>query len=495
MGMKTKVATVVTNRFVRFYRPYPHDDLVPYFSFHPKGYRFMPAFRMGHWDGRINLLKRDMVPTGLFYACRREIEEDLNLQFVLENHIEPVEFHVSGITSDRSYQNECVEKMIEASNRRAGGLVLAATGSGKTLTVGLFLSRLKGNACFIVDELTLMKQAQGELSKVLNEEVGEIGDSKFLPKRVTVATSQTLHLHEDDPKFETWVRSLKVNIIDELHQAMNRRNFGIVEAIAPPVVFGLTATLELNKKEVRTKAYALTGPVCYEYPLTQGQEEGHLAKGIVLQVQLSTPDPGGYTSRQFAQQYSDLIVDNPDRNQLVCHLVREAVRRNRYPIVLVERVRHLKLLSKALNDLPHSLVYGAKKVEDRVQAKKDFEAGEVRVLIANTVFQKGIDVKKIDVVIDAGGMKSKNRAVQIFGRGIRLADGKKGLLHFDITDLDNRFERAGKMRRSAFKNKGIPVKKVAAEVEARELFEVGNSFLESFLDDVKEQRYFEFNLR
>ena len=477
----------MTNRFVELLKPYPEADLMPYYSFHPPGYRFVPSFRMGRWDGKIRFLRRSKVPTGLFQATRKQIEADLNLKFKVEKQLEKVEFANRGISSDRDYQNECVEAMIQAANKHSGGLILSATGTGKTRLTGQFFSRLKGNGCFIVDELTLLKQAQEELSKVLGEEVGEVGDSKFLPKRITVATSQTLHLHEQDPRFADWTESLKVNVIDEIHTQMNRRSFDIVEAIAPPVVFGLTATLELQKKHVRTRAYALAGPVCYEYPLTQGQKEGHLVKGVVIQI-LKEGQQTASVSRSasmldYTTDYSNCIVHDESRNELICELLREAVKHNYFPLVLVERVAHLKLLSEMISDLPHRVICGEKRAEERLQSKLKFESGKVKVLLANKVFQKGVDIKKVDVIIDGGAMKSKNRAVQIFGRGIRLAEGKKGLLHFDLGDIGNRFEAAAKSRRRAFKKVGIPVKKLLFErFKVQGLLQRAENFLEQNLE-------------
>src|ERR1019366_9406538 len=472
------ISIVLNNRFVEFLKPYPREDLAPFFSFRPKGYQFMPSFRAGYWDGRINLLKRNRVPTGLFLANRKALEDELGLEFKTEMDWTEVEFKDTGVVSDRDYQNECVERMIFASQQWGGGLILAATGVGKTRTAGQFFSRLIGNGCFIVDELTLLKQAQKELSEVLQEEVGEVGNMLFLPKRITVATSQTLNRHQEDPKFRTWVESLQVNIIDEVHSQINKRSFSVVEYIAPPVVFGLTATLQLQKEDVRVRAHALAGPVCYEYPLTQGQKEGHLSKGVVIQVLHPTYTATKYGAGEYSQEYTDLVVDNDLRNDVVCDLVREAARRNKFPVVVVERLKHLAMLSDMLEDIPHKVVCGDVKVEDRMLAKKHFESGELKLLLVNKVFQKGIDIKKMDVVIDAGAMKDKNRAVQVFGRGIRLAEGKVGLLHFDISDMKNRrFESAAKSRRNAFLGRGIPVKKLVSERGAKELFELAEECL------------------
>ena len=477
-----KVAVLLTNRFAKFSQPYPRDDLTPYYSFRPPNYKYIPAYRDGFWDGRISLLKRQKVPTGLFLATRRQIEEELGLKFDVKRDFVEIKFRQEGVTSDREYQNECVEQMVAAAKNDGGGLVLAATRTGKTFMVASLFSRLVGAGCFIVDELTLLKQAQKELSERMGERVGHVGKGEFNPRRITVATSQTLHLHQDDPKFEQWIDSLQVNVIDEIHVAMNRRNFDIVEAIAPPAVFGLTATLELQKKHVRVKAYALTGPVCYEYPLTQGQAEGHLVPGVVVQILKPGPDDSGYGSRQYAQMYSDLIVTNANRNNLLCDLARLAVTYGRFPIILVERIRHLKILSRMLRNVPHRVVCGVKRVEERLAAIRNFEAGKVKLLIVNKVFQKGVTIPKLDVTIDGGAMKGRNRCVQIFGRGVGLAKGKLGLIHFDLGDIGNHFSKASKSRRLAFKKKSIPLKKFewdeSSDDEAARAFNTGLHLLE-----------------
>src|SRR5712675_1052199 len=189
-SMKRKtVALFLTNRTATFMGSYPKEALQDAVSFYPPGFKFMPRFRMGAWAGKITMLKRDRMASGLFRAVKSDLEEELNLKFDVEYRRKDIEFKPTGIQSDREYQNECVEAMVGAA-RRGGGLILAATGSGKTYTVGQFFSRLVGNACFIVDELTLLKQAQEELAGLLKEEVGQVGDSVFEPKRITVATVQ-----------------------------------------------------------------------------------------------------------------------------------------------------------------------------------------------------------------------------------------------------------------------------------------------------------------
>jgi superfamily II DNA or RNA helicase len=454
---RRKIKATIHGRVARLYgRRFKYEKLEPFFSFTKPGAKFSPAFRYRGWDGKIRLLRRDgIVSASLLRAQAKEIKEKTGISFkITSEETKPIFFHKSDSKSDRIYQNECVDAMLQACST-GGGLILSATGSGKTYVAGLFLRRLSGNAVFIVNELTLLKQARKEISKIIGEKVGIVGEGKFKPRRVTIATVQTVHKHRHSPKFRSWVRGLDVVMIDEFHEAMNKSNFQTVAAIQPAVVFGFTATLSLRKKHVRLKAYALAGPIVYEYPLKKGQDEGYLAYGVAMQIPYKNWHEPGRGMMAYVKEYKRLIAEEHGRHRLVKALAKEGYKRKKYMVILVERVNHLHTLSKMLENYPHALAYGAVNAATRFRVKTQFDKGKIRLVIANKVFQKGIDIKRIDTIIDASGMKSQENVVQKFGRGTRKFDNKKGLVFFDIADVGNRFEKNAKSRKRALKRIGV----------------------------------------
>ena len=475
------IKIILSNRRAQIVRPYPYDELNEILKWRKPGWEYTNAAKFRGWDGYFHLLQRDVVGTGVFLALREKLEQELQARFKVQDNRCPPDFAVVPWEVEaRKYQVECVQKMIEAST--TGGLVLNATGTGKTALTGMFLKRLKGPALFLVDELTLLDQAQKELTKWLGEPVGNIGNQKFNPQRITVATIQTVHRHRFDAAFVPWTRSLKCIIIDELHLGLNRSNFQTIAAIKPPVVFGLTATLELKKKHVAYRAYDLCGPSVYNYPLERGVEEGFLAKGVAVAVQVGQtsglPPIKGNPQwkwararfrKRYHELYEELIVNGQERNRVIENLIRTSYSRGKHIIVLMERVAHLKQLGLKLEDIPHNLVFGEVRAEDRIDAKKRFDDGKLRVILTNKVFKKGVDIKKVDVIIDAAAMKNRNDAVQKYGRGVRLCDGKDGLIYFDIADTGNRFEKAAKSRRMALKKIGVPVFKVDSNLGSDEI--------------------------
>lgn len=415
------------------------------------------------WDGWKSLVNRDRIGSGLFKAVRRKLEKKCHIRFVVNDIRHRLKFNDDDMKSDRYYQNDCVEEMLP---QKTGGLILNATGSGKTKIVGIYLRRLVGTAVFVVDELTLLKQARKALGKILEENVGIVGMSKFKPRRVTVATIQTLDKHRKNPKFLSWSQNLDVMFLDEVHLALGSRYLRTIQSMKPRVVFGLTATLAIEKKEILWRAQALCGKVIYEYKLERGQQDKVLARVCVLSIQHRD---GETRKRKWHSSLSRLVIRAIKRNTLVAELAKELHSRGKHILVFVERLEHLDTLHEMLRDIRHRRAFGKKSASHRKQTIKDLQSGKIRLILANKVFLKGVDIPRIDAIIDAAAGKDKNNALQKLGRGTRIYEGKKGLLYFDISDRHkekglhsgdngfNRFSSATGSRLMAFKRSSIPV--------------------------------------
>lgn len=281
--MAIKIRVLISNRTAALVKPYPYEALIPYWSYSVPGAKFAMRYRPG-WDGRIKMLKWDELSSGLFRATKKQIEEELGIKFKVKRYGLKLPSIRGGkpIVSKRYYQNECVDAMED--NGYCGGLILSATGSGKTYMAAMYYSRVEGPHLFVVDQLDLLWQAKKEIESVLGEKVGFVGESKFKPRRVTIGTIQTMHRHRRDARFKLWTKDIQTTLIDEIHVMMNRRNFDVVSDIQPRAVFGLTATLQLTRKYVRTRAWALAGPVIYTFPVQKGMDENVLSRGIVMRV-------------------------------------------------------------------------------------------------------------------------------------------------------------------------------------------------------------------
>jgi len=452
MQRNSQVVAIVKNRYTRFRASGTIvRRLNRLYRYHPTGYEWTDAYRMGHWDGYCYMMCGDRVATGLFLHTKNKLGKKLGVPLKIRDKREwPIyrtDYPENVERNLRDYQKRAVEAMIQST----GGLILQATGTGKTFLAGAYLSRLQEAAIFVVDELTLLKQSHDEIQRMLeDEEVGIIGGGECSPRRITVATVQSL---QRIPRKQLNVKPGAL-ILDEVHLSINDRTRSVVRRLRPKAVFGLTATLQMDKPHVWMEATALTGPVLSNYPISQSTREGYTTRGVIVRLVLPLKLEGD----DFRSRLSSL-VHNHMRNSAIARIARYAQKRGRRIVVLARWIEHVNAIADVLKE--HGLnpvtLHGGCPQEDRAQAIRDMEEGKVRCIVASEIFAKGVNIRSLDTVIDASATRSANSCIQRYGRGVRVNPGKRGVLYVDIADEGNPFENAASARLKALKRVGMPI--------------------------------------
>lgn len=505
-----KLRFTVQGRVATLEDVYYINEVKRLFSFMSAGARFHPAHKQwlktlaewkrdpeyapapSGWDGRISALKNGSIGVGLLKSFKPVLlKAGFRLKITKWKNRPSVDMRKGFVekASKYEYQNECVTAMLESITSYGGGIVLSATGTGKTKIAAQFCSWLTGNVLFVVDEIHLLYQSQKEIQQWLKDKgydtkVGVVGNSKFEPERVTVATRQTLAKHQNNLTFRVWRKEIDVVIIDELHVQMSRSNFNIIEDIKPQAVIGLTATLQMRKKDVALRAQNIAGPVVYTLPIKKGVELGVLTKGVVVQVSMPPNDEKrlwvkrkvtdkktgkSKTKKVICDDYEHHVVYNNALGEAVSDLAKAALARKFAIAVLVDRIKHITRMNKLLTDkvVPPKLFYGKIKNNERQENISRFEKGKSNLILANRVFTKGVNVKRLDVIIDAAMRASKNNIQQKYGRGVRLFEGKTGLIFFSLVvkpkglNEARPFIKIGAAHRSAFRAVKTPLLEIA----------------------------------
>jgi superfamily II DNA or RNA helicase len=139
--------------------------------------------------------------------------------------------------------------------------------------------------------------------------------------------------------------------------------------------------------------------------------------------------------------WSDLAADQQRNDQIISDII-AAVKEGRHPLVLSERVEHVKMLAKAISaDCENVMtLIGAdtKKAKREVIGRLAGLGPEESFVIVATgrYVGEGFDFPRLDTLFLTLPFKAKRMVIQYIGRLHRLSEGKKEVLVYDYVDIN-----------------------------------------------------------
>jgi superfamily II DNA or RNA helicase len=444
--------------------------LVNAFKYENPAARYMPAVRLGRWDGKIAYFQlggstyTNLLPEILPILERFDYDVDLDDQRTYSNTFEfgamsettfsnkiwPVGHPIAGQPIElRDYQVELINNFL--TNPQCVQEV--ATGAGKTImTASLSWNVEKyGRSIVIVPNKDLVRQTEKDYVN-LGLDVGVyFGDRKDYNRKHTICTWQSLNNLLKDTKsgeaeftIQDFLEDVICVIVDEVHMAkadaLKTLLTGVMAHV--PIRWGLTGTVPKEKFESQALLVAL-GPVIGRLSANELQQQGVLAQCHVNIVQLV--DYVEYKDYQSELKY---LLEESGRLDTIAALV-ERVNETGNTLVLVDRVAAGQALAERLGDRA-VFVSGATKGTKR-QAEYDQVATATDKIIVATygVAAVGINIPRIFNLVMLEPGKSFTRVIQSIGRGIRKAEDKDHVEIWDITSTC-KFSKRHLTKRKAF---------------------------------------------
>ena len=415
----------------------------------------MPRFKMGQWDGRIKLFNRrtKSFPAGLSSHVKEALEQAGIKVSIQESRampplpqpqsgrwLEGLELEGVSFAPPYDYQPEVATKMLEAKR----GIVSVATNGGKSEIACLVTAALRQPTLFIVPGKDLLHQTRERFIKRLRaseHDIGLIGDGKWKPGAwVTIGTAQTLSRSLGGVKGKDFLDRQQLVFIDECHHAGSDQWYQVLRACNAYFRYGLSGTPLKRTDGADMRLIGVTGPVLVEI-----RNKDLIARGISCEVEvrfLRVDRPDLPDGTPYHDAYKMGIVENPYRNRLLCKAIEEQVDKRKSVLVLVREINHGSGMSNSLwkygKFVPNQFICGKESSDTRIKALKDFQKRDLPVLIATSIFDEGVDVPNIDVLVLAGSGKSSIKTLQRIGRGLRTGGGSSKLLVIDTADFQNK---------------------------------------------------------
>ncbi len=476
--IRKSLQLTVSNTQIKFQGVYPKDAIDEGTSFMREGYFHTPQYKNGVWDGKIRLLKRNVLPTGLLPRVEEILKKE-NVSYTIVDERAKItslkSFSLVGIKL-RDYQISTIATML----MRMRGIVQIPTGGGKTLIAASTIKALDCPTAFIVHTSTLLEQTKEVFTDVFGKDrIGVVGGGTKDYREITIFMVQTLH-SLIKKGLTAKLKEYQALFIDEAHHVSGhsgakttwyRAQQQFTNAYAR---FGLTATPMLKKHGLLLEAS--TGNIIFKISLPKLQSDGFVSKVNIKFIELSDDyeNPINAFWEEFdglsasKQAYRIGIVSNTFRNELA---VSEAIRYandGKLVLMFVELRKHGEFIEKLLNESNYSgrfhYLCGLDKREFISEVKQDAKNKIVKILVVTRkLFGEGVDIPAVDVLINLAGGKSPVAFTQMFGRGLRISKGKEFLQYIDFFDNTNSYLRKhSTARMSHCKNLGQRVSKVSA---------------------------------
>jgi superfamily II DNA or RNA helicase len=321
------------------------------------------------------------------------------------------------------------------------GIIQAPTSSGKSETIIAFLKLSRLPTLILVNRVSLALQLQERIQNNGIKNVGICYGGGVEDGDVIVSTIGSVKKLPSLNKF-------KALIVDEVHRA-SAKGFQDFLAKAPyPIRFGFSATPNSGDEYKWTLIKQYLGTIIYEIDPELLMEKEVIAKPRIEFIPVEAPPTPNWPMANIQG-----IVKNRRRNDRIKELVEEF---NVPTLILIRNLDHGKTLNELIDD--SVFVSG---IDDAIRRKEiihNFEDGSLDVIISSNIFNEGISINAIKLLIIASGGKSKIETIQKLGRGLRLHDSKKEVHVFDFNDHGNYYtQKHSRMRKNIYKKAGFEV--------------------------------------
>lgn len=357
------------------------------------------AFIKGNIVKRTSLMSRNgQFPSGLVKRALKWLR-DHGVPYTLDDaRVPPVgvpgTFTLTDGLTPYPEQLECAK----VAGTLGRGAIVMPTGSGKSIAIVLLLARLQLRSLVIVPNLSLKAQMT----------------ETFLKHFGTLANVTVENI--DSPKLSS-LTDFDVIVIDEAHhaaaQTYQRLNKNAWKSIYHRFYF--TATPYRSKDAEAIVLEGIIGDVIYRLSYGDAVKNGRIVAPEAFYYLIPRQRGGNGGGSSWRSVYTNLVVENEHRNQLISSIVKTLQTSGRSTLVLVREIKHGDTLARLTN-----APFANGESPDCQRLIQDFSDGKIETLIATTgVCGEGVDTRAAEWIIVAGGGKSRNAFVQQCGRGFR----------------------------------------------------------------------------
>lgn len=378
------------------------------------------------------------------------------------------DFPVNPDIAGRYYQVRAIKALLDTfAQKRRAGLLIMATGTGKTRTaVALVDVLMRANVVqkvlFLADRTPLVKQATNAFKANLPDcSPVNLVEEKNKNGRVYLSTYHTMmglidEMNEDGTR-KYGQGMFDLIIIDEAHRSVYQK-FGEIFKYFDALLVGLTAT---PRNEVDRDTYKLfsleTGVPTDYYDLENAISDGFLVPPKAYSVplkfvregiqydELSDAEKAHWDSLDWGEDYEESpdevsasqinkqLFNTDTIDKVLKHLMENGIKteggdRLGKTIIFAVNQRHADLIAERFNhNYPHYkghfariITHATKHAQSLIDDFSQKDLPEPQIAISVDMLDTGIDVPEVVNLVFFKAVRSKVKFLQMIGRGTRL---------------------------------------------------------------------------
>jgi superfamily II DNA or RNA helicase len=339
-----------------------------------------------------------------------------------------------------SHQQTILEKLqVERDlHKRYRNLVVAATGTGKTIISAFDFSRFyhknpEANFLFIAHREEILKQALGAYRGVLkNSTFGElwVGNNKPTKYKHLFASIQSLTTQISNP-----INTLALSedyfdyiVIDEVHHISANSYRAVLKYFNPKILLGLTATPERHDGADILSDFC--NVIAAEIRLPEAINQRHLSPFQYFGIDDDTDltKISWSKGRYDIAELTHLYTYNDQRVLRILQSLAEVVTElpQMRALAFCVSKEHATFMAKKFT--LHNIACGvltSDNSNEREILQQQLRSKQINVLFVVDIFNEGVDIPELDTLLFLRPTESLTIFLQQLGRGLRLTNDKE----------------------------------------------------------------------
>lgn len=342
-----------------------------------------------------------------------------------------------------SYQKEILEKLESERqiHQRNRNLIVAATGTGKTVIAAFDYKAFKSNnssarLLFVAHRKEILEQAQATFRGILKDNnLGELWVDGASPTKYDCVFASVQTLNNQLPRTHLSEDYYDYIVIDEVHHITANSYRPILNKFKPKILLGLTATPERMDNENILLDFC--NVIAAEIRLPEALNREMLCPfqyfGVSDSIDLSKVkwENGKYAQSELTALYTqnnnriNEVISNLDKYLTDIHDVRA--------LGFCASQEHAKFMSDGFQAAGIKAAYlSSNNSELRQDLRLKLLSKEINYLFVVDIFNEGVDIPEVDTVLFLRPTESLTVFLQQLGRGLRKADKKECLTVLDF---------------------------------------------------------------